>query len=442
MIESRQLYRLLAFGYMNVLPNILSFWVLAIIPEILTNNFHMKDPQQISIASGYFFVFFFLGIIVGALIWPTVIFYISKRTALLVGLIGMCTFNYLVGVSTSVTKAFLFRFFTGMFHNFNSVGKDFIFQFARPSYRQYGFSVKTLFGILTSFMGPFIGHWIYTSTNGDFRESMKIITLLFIIGIVIFIIVFFLDFKPGDATYDLDVDEEEVRPALIRSENDTSFQKGLLPVFRLCIQNTYLRNLSIVYFLTNGVYKCGTIVAVLYLETAWERQGYGMTSQNIANAAFLSFFPAAFLVIVSPSFVPTQIPYKSFIRFFIILMGVTLILFPLVRDLIPERKGEMFGRISLFLLIGFFGSIPKLYSPFINFNLNNAVDKYSRTALNSITFIFSTSSTALMTLTLSPLMAISLFSPVVEGHVEVTKYLVFVILDFVLAGTLIVLSKI
>lgn len=442
MIETRQLYRLLTFGYENLLPNILSFWVLTIIPEIMIHNFGVTDKEEISLNCGYFFAFFYAGIVLGAFIWPTIVRFLSKRTSVFVGLLGMCVFNYFVGISRSLPWVFFYRFMTGLFHNFNSVGKDFVFQFARPSFRQYSFSIKTLFGFLAGFVGPYFGFWIYNETGKDFEDSMYIITLLFVFGLILFVVVFYLDFTPGDATYDLDVDEEEVRPMVHKSETDLSQQKGILQVLRLCAKNTYLRNLSIVYFLTNGVYKTASMIAILYIETPWADQGYGINNEMASTAAFVAFFPAAFMVLVSPTFVPEKVSYKAFIRFFIVFMMLAILAFPVVRDLIPESKQEQWGKAGLVLLLLLFMSVPKLYSPFINFNLNNAVDKYSRTALNSITFIFSTSSAALFAACIFPVLGWSLYNPMFQGHVTWSKYLAFVMLDVLLALTMYVLSKI
>ena len=161
---------------------------------------------------------------------------------------------------------------------------------------------------------------------------------------------------------------------------------------------------------------------------------HSVDSPSLSDASCLRLF--------SPSFVPSPISYKAFIRFFIILMGLALTAFPLARDLMGRWRNEGEGQASLYLLMVFFVSIPKVYSPFINFSLNNAVDKYSRTSLNSITFIFSTGTTVLLTAAVLPVLSFSVFSPTVQTQVYWTEFLPFVLLDCVLAAALLFLRKI
>ena len=440
-MEIRQCIRLVVFGYENFLPNILSFWVSAILPEIMVHNFGITDKEQISANCGYFFSSFYMGIFFGAFLWPSIMFKISKRNGVFIGLLGMCLFNYLVGISTHLGWVYAFRFMTGIFHNLNSVGKDFIFQFAKPKYRQYAFSLKTLFGFIAGFLCPFVGYLIYNHFNKDFRLAMNFITLIFAIGLVLFIIVFYFDFKAGDATFDEEIDEEESRGLLAKMENDPSKQKGLLYVFKLCVKNTYMRNLSIVYLLTNGAYKASTMIAIIYMETPWRDAGYGITSANVSDVALIAFIPAAFLLLASPQFVPKYVSYKSFIQFFIVALSIAIILFPLVRDLIPDEKKTQYAPISLYLLGFLFMSIPKLYSPFINYNLNNAVDKYSRTSLNSITFILTSGSGAFFTTAVAPALGWSLYNPLFTGYLQYSKYIAFIMLDLGLIAALWILRK-
>ena len=438
-MDIRQIIRLVTFGYENMLPNILSYWVLAILPEIMFNNLGVTDKETLSLYCGMFFSTFFWGIMIGSLMWPSAVRYMSKRTAILISIFGLGLFNFLMGCTSSLSLVLLFRFLAGLFHNLNSVGKDFIYQFARPKYRLYAFSVKTLFTFVASFLGPWAGYQLYVWCDNDFNQSIYYISILFVIGVILFIAVFFFDFKNGDAEHDHHFDEEEA--VNILEEIDFKKEKGLWEVFKFCMQSDYLRNLIIVYFLTNGVYKTSTIMAIWYMETPWADDGYGVTSYAVSIVGLISFIPAATLILLSPKFVPSKISYKGFIMFFISSLTFVIFLFPFVRDILPDSYNTHSVWISYLLLAFLFASVPKLYSPFINYNLNNRVDKYSRTSLNSLTFILSSASAALFATIVSPLLSYSLYNRNFSGHFY-SKYLAFVVLDIGLIISLLILRKI
>lgn len=441
-MDIRQILRVFTFGFACFLPNLISFWVLAILPQIVIYNMGVHDKEQVSANCGYFFSSFYSGIIAGALIWPTIMLYISKRNAVFIGLCGLGFFNYLVGESKNLEHVYLFRFLSGMFHNLNSVGKDFVYQFAKPIFRLYSFSIKTLFTFMASFIGPFFGYYLYVWCNNDFEKSNRYITYIFLVGIALFYVVFFLDFKPGDIADDPNLDEEEKTKLMDEKNENFKEQKGLIHVFKVCMKSDYLRNLSIVYFLTNGVYKTSTMLAIMYIETPWKEYGYGINSSAVSLVALIAFIPAAIMVLVSPTFVPSKISYKGFIQFFITTLAIAIFLFPFARDLIPEQNHEEYAITSLVLLAFLFASVPKLYSPFINYNLNNNVDKYCRTSLNSLTFILSSLSSAIFATVVFPILGWSLYNPRFEGKVQYSKYISFLILDLGMALSLYILKKI
>lgn len=444
MVEIRQLIRLVAFGYENLLPNMLSYWVVAIIPEIMTHNLGVTDKEMLSYYCGAFFSSFFWGIMVGSFMWPTAVNYLSKRTAVFVGIIGLGFFNYLIGQTNSLNMIFFYRFLCGIFHNLNSVGKDFIYEFAKPKFRLYGFSIKTLFTFVASFIGPWAGYELYVWCDRSFTRALYYITLLFVVGAIIFIIVFYLDFTPGDADYDHTPDADEEQEKLTEGhvdDEDQAGQKGLWEVTKTCMKNDYLRNLIIVYFLTNGVYKTSTMICIWYMETPWEDQGYGVGSGAVSLISLISFIPASILVLTSPKFVPSKFSYKGFITFFIITLTIAIFLFPFARDMIPEKGHEHWIWISYVLLGFLFSSVPKLYSPFINYNLNNRVDKYSRTSLNSLTFILTSASAGVFATIVAPMLGFSLYNPGFAGH-WYSKYLSFGVLDICLIISLLIIRKI
>lgn len=447
MVEIRQIVRLAAFGYESMLPNILSFWVVAIIPEIMTRNLGVTNKQDLSYYCGTYMSMFFWGIMIGSFLWPTVVNHISKRNAVLIGIIGLGFFNFLIGHTKSLNTIFFYRFMCGVFHNLNSVGKDFIFDFARPSYRLYAFSIKTLFTFVATFIGPWVGYKLYVWCDQDFALSIYYISLAFVLGVVIFVVVYYLDFTPGDADYEVisaqeakDEEEENLTEG-VSEESEKLGQRGLMEVFKICIREQNLKSLIIIYFVTNGVYKAGNVISILYMETPWEEEGYGIGSDVISFISLLSFFPAAIMVLVSPKFVPSKISYKSFIMFFVSTLALAFFLFPLMRDLIPEKGHENYVFVAYILLGFLYASVPKLYSPFINYNLNKGVDSHSRTSLNALTFILSSASAGFFTTFVAPLLGISMYSPII-GEYWISKYLAFVILDICLIVALYFISKI
>ena len=84
-------------------------------------------------------------------------------------------------------------------HNLNTVGKDFIFEFADLDHRQYAFSFKSCFGIFASFAGPYIGYYIYQFANKDFELASFYISIYFYIpALITFIILFYCNYVPGE----------------------------------------------------------------------------------------------------------------------------------------------------------------------------------------------------------------------------------------------------
>ena len=440
MVEIRQIMRLLTFGYESCLPNILSFWVLAIIPEIMVNNMEVTEKYLISYYSGMFFSMFFWGMVVGSFFWPTIVSYISKRTCIFISLFMMGFFNYMTGQTKDLNYILFLRFATGVFSNLNSVGKDFVFDFSKDIFRLYAFSIKTQFTFIASFIGPWLGYKLYIWSGKDYTISTYYITLLFCIGLILFVPVFYLDFKEGDIL-SKNHEEDEILGINDASEVAVEKQKGLFEVLKIILKIDFLRNLILVYFITNGVYKTSTTLVILYIETPWTEQGYGVSSEYVSLVGLVAFIPASILILTCPLFVPKKITYKAFMVFFICTFGVVLFMFPLIRDLVPENGKTNPVWIAYVLLGLMFASVPKLYSPFINFNLNNNIDKFSRTSLNAWTFILSNGAAALFTTIISPLLGYTLYGEGLGNH-SLTKYVAFIILDLFLILALWLMRKI
>ena len=186
---------MITYSYENFLANIMSFWVVAILPEIMQNNLNITNKELLSSYCGQFYSFFYFGIVMGAFMWPTIINYLSKRNSIFLSILMMGLTNYLMSKTINLNYIFFLRFLCGLFHNLNSVGKDFVYEFAKDKYRLYNFTAKTQFAFIASFIGPFFGFHLYQWCGKDFGLAVTYMTGFVLLGIVLFIVVFYVDFR-------------------------------------------------------------------------------------------------------------------------------------------------------------------------------------------------------------------------------------------------------
>lgn len=168
------------------------------VPEIISYNLGYNSIKDKSTIVAYFFTSFYYGIIVGSLTWPTLVRYISKRNCILIALAVQGLFNGFQIYFNSVWWLCFCRFICGFFQIFSTVGKDFIFEFALPEFRQYAFNFRSCFSILASFIGPFIGFHIYQAMGKSFFKSCLIISLFYALGIILFLLFFYIDYHPEE----------------------------------------------------------------------------------------------------------------------------------------------------------------------------------------------------------------------------------------------------
>ena len=79
------------------------------------------------------------------------------------------------------------------------------------------------------------------------------------------------------------------------------------------------------------------MVSILFLEDRWEKGGLNVSPKLIS---FINLLTYAFILIalfVSPLLVPEYIPYKKFIRLFILILIFCLFSLPLTRDILTEK---------------------------------------------------------------------------------------------------------
>lgn len=440
-MDTKQVIRMLTYGYLNFVPMALSCWVTTIIPEIMTRNFKISDPEMVSRNIGYFYSSYYWGILVSAFIWPSAVFYISKRNAMLLGLILMTCSNYFVGKTINISYICFFKFLTGFSYNVGSIGKDFLFYFTKPKYRQYIFNVSTSFVMIGVFLTPFIGSWLYNWCEKDFETANDYITLLCVFEVLLFVVVFYLFYTPGDIADGTIGDDEEKARLKEDFDDDPKQQKGIMHVLQISVKDSNIRNLLIVYVLTNGVFNVCTNLMVLYLETPWNENGFGLSSEIVSKINIFVFLPVTFLILFSPIFVPSKIQGKTFINFFIWLLLLSIFSFPVLRDLIPDKNHQKYAFLPLTQLFLMYISIPKVYSPILNFNLCVSVDKYCRTSVNSINLILSSFASASFTVSIFPIFGWALFNPAVRSNIRLTHYIPFLLLVFLLIGALFSLRK-
>lgn len=150
----RATIRITTFAYAAALPVIYTMWIINVLPQVLVHNFGF-DKKEIATGVSYYFSSYYYGIIVGCFLWPAIGKFFYKRTSLLFGLCITAVLNYLMGISSSFLMVCVYRFLCGTMHNLNSVGKDFIYEFAHtPMHRQYGFSAKSAFNVASSSPDP------------------------------------------------------------------------------------------------------------------------------------------------------------------------------------------------------------------------------------------------------------------------------------------------
>jgi len=434
-MEVRQLIRVATYMYINILPSFLNFWMAAILPDALERTYSITDKGARSRAGGYFYTTFYFGMIIGALAWPKVLDFISKRNAILLGLVFQAVFNSAMGQTRHIMTVYLLRFLTGVFKNLNTVGKDFVFEFAKPNYRQYSYSLKTFATFFGSLVGPFLGNYFYHKENKHFERCLDYVTEFYLIGIAVFVLVFYIDTYKAIVSGDANDEEETIGLAQSSSTNgpisQTKSQRGILEVLRMCAQHPNLQKIVTVYAITGGVYKTVNYITVFFLETNWEDQGLEISSTTLTYISLLAFIPASLIILLSPIVVPKRITYQSYIRFFIGLVIVMLILLPALRDLLPGKGHRHMW--AIYLVQGtLYCFAPKIYSPFINYYVNKKVDTQSRAAMNAVTFIGSNLAGSIIIGVIGPLYAFTMFDGMLEGYRTYSKYASFVLLDILL----------
>lgn len=448
--------RLFIHTLMNGIPQLVFQWSIIILPEILRDHFGVQDNLMISFYASMFYMSYFCGNILSCFVWPVLVNYVSKRRCILSGFVMYGVITMISSTGKSIMFLVVCRFFTGIFLNENSIGKDLLFEFCKGNYRQIGLSLDSAWSLTLGFGGPLIGLMLYRLSGNNLSLSLIYIGSIYLFFGAIFFILFFLvpykakrrnSFKHNIKSLE-DVETEKM------TENKTQPKKKdkneeenllLLPdttkkdriktrstkeVIYNCIHLKTLRNPILIYAFSISITATDLLLTVILLETAWKDQGYGLSPGSLSRLWAMTVVPAVIIILVSPKYCPSRISYSTFVRVFILTFAFGVLFTPLLRDLIPEKHRETFTPLIYLVIFLKNCSCGRLYAPFIHFQINNRSNRYIRTLINTINFIVVTALTILLVNLIVPMLSVMLFSPIFTRFAPFNKYPLFLILAF------------
>lgn len=416
-----------------------NLWSTSLLPQIVTDNFKISDYSKKSSVGAMYTVYYYIGLVIGSLTWPTIVRGISKRNCILIGILGQAISNYLVGLSPNMLIVYIWRFIFGFFHISNTVAKDFIYEFAPTKYRQYIFSFRGVAVMTATFFGPFFGYQIYYYCNADFSNTLFYISIAYISASILFFIGFYLiSIKPleiiehnpdehlsllREVSHDLDEKIWVTKPEHI----------GLINMFKYCLKRKQMRDIVIGFAIVCGAYDALLFVAIFYIETPWNDYGLGLTPKEVSVIVFLIFIPILLIMMISPLLVPKHWSIFGYTRVILVLLIMMVLLLPGFRDIFSPLKCNQriyaaYSFVSLFMIVS-----PNLFSPFLNLFLNDKIPKNGRTSFNSILFIGMLTFLIILFLTIVPLFSISMYDPRFQAFAPYNKYLCFLVLGVLMS---------
>jgi MFS family permease len=476
-MDLSQIYRIFVFCYVSLLSNLMFIWILTLIPEILAHNYGISDRADRTFYAGIIFTMPMYGNILGAFIWPYVLKVISKRSAILLSLSLQAFLNVFMGFRSALYIFIAVRFLLGACHSMKSVGKDFIFEFSNPDHRLFVFSLKSVTKLFATFIGPLIGYYMYHWANRDFQVSCFYVSMIYLVGICCYLHAFFLNFESmedddrpkeetasmkeqtllivkekdetnseltginnfgsdlslqfdNDNESDVNSSSQESMSAIARSrfrkrESRLKKQKGMGEVLKIILDDPYIRTMMLVDFVTSVVFKAATFVTLVFLEESWDNGGLGVSAQTLSTLSFFSFFPAVIILLMGPSIVPKKLSLVVYIRIILVIFALALISIPLIRDMVPGKNHKDYLWITLTAQSIIYLLNPRVYAPLFSYTLNLWADRYSRTALNSISFLISSIlSAATLTFT-SPFYSFLMYNEKAQEWRPYNKHLTF-----------------
>lgn len=441
-------FRIFAFAYQNFLPIITVQWSSIILPDILRYNLKVEDEASFSLIASYFFISYFLGIILGCFLWPTLVKFFSKRSCILVSIIIIGIANMLSGRGEKVTFISICRFIAGISLNIHTVGKDFLFEFAEDKHRQFILSIDSCFVLLAHLAGPFIGMQIYYANDRNFEVSCLWISAIFFFGAFIFFIAFFLiPYTPIDHMDDhssqRNLDDDEQNPLNNIDQNSTAQIEVMSArdVLRECVNNPDIRNTMAVFALSTACTNCDLVLSIIFLQTPWENQGLSISPKVLSQVSLLSYLPAVAILIYSPKICPKKIPYADYIRTFAGIFALSVIITPLFRDILPSKYHADFNILIYINQMVKYCTNSHIVSPFIHYKINKRANKHIRTVINSINFVISTTAVVIIMNLIVPLLSVTLYSHTFVELRPFNKYFTFLAVTLLQASCLILMPS-
>lgn len=437
--------RIASYVYIIFVESVASHWITSVMPVVASENLGARrDRDKSGVASDYF-VYFFLGMIAGSFIWPLVVRILPKRECMVVGLFLQALSNYLVGVAPSMGWLCFWRFWFGVFHLSNSVSKDFLYDFADHTQRQSIFVMRSVAILISSFLGPLFGYYLYYGTGMSLAHSLAIISLFYLSAIFFFALAFYCFPMPSHAH---DVHPDELQR--LRSEDSRDAhalhlvhptQVGVWPMAKFILRRKDLRNTVLSYYLIFAVYCNQLIITVFYIETPWKAEGLGLSDREVSFLVLAVLLPIVCLFWLSNLLVPYHIGTFTYVRAVVWANIILQFLLPGLRDLAASLSPSNQTALKYMVVSLFFTCNPNLSSPFLNVHMNNQIPHNARTTFNSITNIGLAVCALVGLLTVVPLFSRTMFDPVFTQHAPYSKYLCFAILNLILGAALLLLPK-
>lgn len=428
--------RVFAHAYTVFVESLASHWITSVIPVIATVNFKITDNSEKSGAASKYFIWYFVGLIAGSFIWPLVVRYMSKRSSIFLGLALQGVFNFLVGASSTFGWMCFWRFFFGASHVVNSIGKDFVYDFASHSQRQFVFSMRSVAIFTSCFIGPLLGYYVYYATGRSLTQTLTYISMLYITACLAQLIVFFW---MEQAHHSHEVHPEETHH-LTAEDGDIHHevhvakkaQIGIWTMVKYIAKNQSLRNLVLGYCLVFAVYNTQLFLVVFYVETAWKDDGLGLTDREVSYIVMAVFFPIVLFFFLSSKLIPKHMSIYTLFKIIIFSNIGFLVIVPGFRDWgngLDEQTREpiIYAFSAIFMTLN-----PNLISPFLNFTMNNRIPKNGRTTFNALTFLGVSLAVIGVFSTVVPLFSQSMFDPEWTAHRPYNKYVCFAALDVLL----------
>lgn len=438
-------FRILVFGMQNFMPILTTQWSTIVLPDIMRYNLKIEDEATFSRVASYFYISYFTGMILACFIWPVLVKLLSKRNCLLLSMTIIGTANIISGWGENIVLICICRFIAGCSLNIHTVGKDFLFEFSEDKYRQFVLSLDSCFGLLAHLAGPYIGMRIYYHNNRSFAASCVWIGAIFYTGALLFFIAFYLFiYKPVEHDHIPVSDEtlEEKKPLKHDDHDDSVIEStNARDVLKECYNNHNIRNAMIVFGISTACTNSEIVLSAIYLQTPWDHGGLSISPQMLSHVSLISYIPALTLLLYSPKICPSQISYRTFIRFFVIAFSLAVIMTPTFRDILP---GSHHADYNIFIYINQgikYSMNSHIFSPFIHYTINKRANKHIRTIINSINFVFSTTMIVIVMNLIVPLLSVSLYSPNFTHLEPANKYITFSIVAVLQASCFFLIGR-